>query len=122
MVSVPELLGMLLGTSLYLVQIDRIIRVTHSPEAFVNIVLIRQRKFDLPPIHDCTPYQIQAMAARLKTGHREPQMPKEDLLTTGKEIWYVAPIRPVIQMKVPEMVYPIQTQSHDCHQERPLAT
>ena len=62
------------------------------------------------------------MAARLKTGHREPQMPKEALLTTGNEMWYVAPIRPVIQMKVPEMVYPIQTQSHDCHQERPLAT
>ncbi|KAL8783503.1 MAG: hypothetical protein Q9195_009373 [Heterodermia aff. obscurata] len=39
------------------------------------------------------------MAARLKTGHNEPQMPKDALLTTGKEIWYVAPIRPVMQMK-----------------------
>lgn len=34
-------------------------------------------------------------------------------------MWYVAPIRPVMQMKVPEMKYPIQTQSHDCHHDRP---
>jgi len=65
---------------------------------------------------------MQAIAARLKTGHSEPQMPKEALLTTGKLMWYVAPIRPVMQMKVPEMVYPIHTQSQDCHQERPFAT
>jgi len=58
---------------------------------------------NIPPIHDWTPYQIQAMAARLNTGHREPQMPNEALATTGKEIWYVAPIRPVMQMKVPEI-------------------
>jgi hypothetical protein len=41
----------------------------------------------LPPIQACTPYQMHAMAARLKTGHSEPQMPKEALETTGKEIW-----------------------------------
>jgi hypothetical protein len=33
----------------------------------------------------------------------------------------VAPIRPVKQMKQAAMEYPIHTQSHDCHQERPLA-
>ena len=60
------------------------------------------------------------MAALLKTGHNEPQIPKEARLTTGKLMWYVAPIRPVMQMKVADIVYPIQTQSHDCHQERPL--
>lgn len=49
---------------------DRIIRYTHSP-----------------PMYDCTPYQMQAMAARLKMGHRLPQMPKEARLTTGKPMW-----------------------------------
>ena len=73
----------------------------------------------IPPIHDCTPYHMQAIAALLKTGQSEPQMPKDDRMTTGKLIWYVAPIRPVMQMKVPEMKYPIQTQSHDCHQDSP---
>ena len=82
LVFVPELVGMEFGKSSYLVQIDLSIRVTHCP-----------------PIHDCTPYQMQAIAARLKTGHSEPQMPKEALLTTGKLMWYVAPIRPVKQMK-----------------------
>jgi hypothetical protein len=33
----------------------------------------------------------------------------------------VAPIRPVKQMKQAAIEYPIHTQSHDCHQERPLA-
>lgn len=27
------------------------------------------------------------MAARLKTGHRLPQMPNEERLTTGKPMW-----------------------------------
>ncbi len=58
---------------------------------------------DLPPIHDWTPYQMQAMAALLNTGHKDPQIPKEALLTTGNEILYVAPIRPVIQINVPEI-------------------
>jgi hypothetical protein len=31
-------------------------------------------------------YQIQAIAALLKTGQSEPQMPNEDRATTGKEI------------------------------------
>jgi hypothetical protein len=66
-------------------------------------------------------YQIQAIAALLKTGHSEPQMPKEDRATTGKEIWYVAPIRPVKQMKTAAIEYPIHTQSHDCHQDKPPA-
>lgn len=38
---------------------------------------------------------------------------------TGKEMWYVAPIRPVRTMKQPAIEYPIQTQSHDCHHEIP---
>lgn len=33
----------------------------------------------------------------------------------------MAPMRPVMQMKQPAMEYPIHTQSHDCHQERPFA-
>lgn len=44
-----------------------------------DIVLV-----DLPPIHDCTPYQMQAMAARLNTGHRDPHMPNDARQTTGK--------------------------------------
>jgi len=31
-------------------------------------------------------------------------------------------MRPVAQMKVPAMVYPIQTQSQACHQEMPATT
>jgi hypothetical protein len=64
---------------------------------------------------------MHAIAARLKTGQSDPQMPKEALATTGNEIWYVAPIRPVMQMKQAAIVYPIHTQSHDCHQDRPPA-
>jgi hypothetical protein len=30
---------------------------------------------------------MEAIAALLKTGHSEPQVPKEALATTGKEIW-----------------------------------
>ena len=60
---------------------------------------------------------MQAMAARLKTGHRDPQIPNEARATTGNEIWYIAPMRPVKQMKVAEIVYPTQTQSQHCHQE-----
>lgn len=58
----------------------------------------------IPPIHDCTPYHIQAIAARLNTGQSEPQMPNDARVTTGKLMWYVAPIRPVMQMNVPDMV------------------
>jgi hypothetical protein len=73
-------------------------------------------------MYDCTPYQMQAvcrrvshnsavfgvveglpMAARLKTGHRDPHIPNEDLLMTGKPMWYVAPMRPVMQIKQPAM-------------------
>lgn len=32
---------------------------------------------------------------------------------------HIAPIRPVIQMKHPAIVYPTQTHIHDCHQVRP---
>ena len=46
-------------------------------------------------------------------------MPKDDLPTTGKAMWYFAPILPVRTMKPPAMAYPIHTQSHDCHQARP---
>ena len=48
---------------------DLIINVTHSP-----------------PIQACTPYQTHAIAARLKTGHKEPQMPNDARDMTGKEI------------------------------------
>lgn len=65
-VSVPEFL-MVFGMSLYDVQMLRSISLTQ-----------------VPPIHPCTPYQIQAITARLNTGQSEPQMPKEDLATTGK--------------------------------------
>ena len=64
---------------------------------------------DLKNIRDFTPLNrrwtehTHAIAARLKTGHREPQMPKEALHATGKLMWYVAPMRPEIQMKVPEI-------------------
>ncbi len=37
----------------------------------------------------------QAMTDLFSTGHREPQIPNDALLTTGKLIWYVAPILPV---------------------------
>ena len=40
-----------------------------------------------PPIQACTPYQTQAMAARLKTGQSPPQIPKLDRTTTGNEMW-----------------------------------
>lgn len=44
------------------------------------------KKTHCPPIHDCTPYQMQAMTERLRTGHKDPQMPNDDLLMTGKPI------------------------------------
>lgn len=72
-----------------------------------------------PPIQLCTPYHTQAMTERFKTGQRDPQIPKDALPTTGKAMWYFAPILPVRTMKPPAMAYPIHTQSHDCHQARP---
>lgn len=62
------------------------------------------------------------MPALLKTGHKLPQIPKLERATTGKPMWYVAPMRPVRQMKNPAMAYPIQTQSHACHHESPATT
>jgi len=62
---------------------------------------------------------MHAMADRLSTGQREPQMPKELLETTGKLMWYVAPIRPVRQIKHPAIEYPTQTQSQACHHAKP---
>lgn len=59
------------------------------------------------------------MTERFKTGHRDPQMPNDALPTTGKAMWYFAPILPVKTMKPPAIAYPIQTQIHDCHQARP---
>lgn len=56
-------------TSRQLFQIERIIRYTQ-----------------VPPIQACTPYQMQAIAARLKTGQSAPQIPKDDRLTTGNEM------------------------------------
>lgn len=65
---------------------------------------------------------MHAMAALLKTGHKLPQIPNDDLFTTGKPMWYVAPIRPVAHTKHAAMAYPIHTQSHDCHHESPAET
>jgi hypothetical protein len=50
-------------------------------------ILRIMRYTQVPPIQDCTPYHIQAIAARLKTGHRAPQIPNEARFTTGKEMW-----------------------------------
>src|ERR1700761_6828944 len=68
-VLVPELSGMEFGRVCQLDQIDRIMSLTQ-----------------VPPIQAWTPYQMQAMAARLKTGHNEPQIPKDERATTGKPI------------------------------------
>ena len=70
-------------------------------------------------MYACTPYQITAMAALLKTGQKEPQTPNDARAATGNEIWYTAPMRPVRQTKQAARKYPTQTQSHDCHQDRP---
>lgn len=40
----------------------------------------------LPPMYPCTPYQMTAMTTRFSTGQKEPQMPKLDRATTGKEM------------------------------------
>ena len=64
------------------------------------------RYTQVPPIQAWTPYQMQAIAARLKTGHSEPQMPNEARPTTGKEMWYLAPMRPVKQTKQAAIEYP----------------
>ena len=91
-----------------------------APQLSLTIAQIMRRTHS-PPIQAWTPYQIQAIAARLNTGQRAPQIPKLARLTTGKEMWYVAPILPVRQTKEAAMVYPSQTQIHDSHQERPTA-
>jgi hypothetical protein len=49
-------------------------------------------------------------------------MPKDALLTTGKLMWYVAPMRPVEQTNAAAIKYPIQTQIHDCHHDMPSTT
>lgn len=96
--------------------------VTHSPRKSITlyrqVVVMRSARY-VPPIQACTPYHMQAIAALLNTGHREPHTPKEALLTTGKLMWYVAPMRPVKQMKTAAIRYPNHTQSHDCHHDRP---
>jgi hypothetical protein len=59
------------------------------------------------------------MAARLKTGHKLPQMPNDALPTTGKPMWYMAPIRPEATTKHAAKKYPIQTHIQACHQDSP---
>jgi len=66
LVLVPEEAGMLLGSVLKLLQTLRIMRYTQ-----------------VPPIQDCTPYQMHAMAARLKMGQSDPHTPNEARDTTG---------------------------------------
>jgi hypothetical protein len=104
LVFVPEL-GMPLWRLVNDGQIASIMSLTHSP-----------------PIQAWTPYQIQAMAALLKTGQRAPQIPKLERDTTGNEMWYVAPIRPVMHTKQAAIAYPSQTQIHDCHHDSPWET
>jgi hypothetical protein len=55
LVFVPELAAMEFGRSSNFAHMLRIIKYTQ-----------------VPPIHDCTPYHIHAMAARLNTGHKLP--------------------------------------------------
>jgi hypothetical protein len=85
-VVVPEL-GMPLGILSNEGQMALIMRRTHSP-----------------PIQAWTPYQIHAIAALLKTGHKAPQVPKLARVTTGNEMWYVAPILPVKTIKQAAML------------------
>ena len=67
-------------------------------------------KTHVPPMLDCTPYQIlqcnewnavrtrhnthHAIAALLNTHHKLPNIPKLARFTTGKVIWNIAPGRP----------------------------
>jgi hypothetical protein len=60
------------------------------------------------------------MTPRLKTGHKDPQIPKDARLMTGKEMWYTAPIRPEATMKQAVIEYPAHTQSQVSHQESPV--
>jgi hypothetical protein len=83
-------------------------RVLTSRQEFHIARIIKYTQ--LPPIQACTPYHMQAIAARLKTGHKAPQTPKEARLTTGNDMWYVAPIRPVRQTKHAAMEYPSYTR------------
>lgn len=62
------------------------------------------------------------MAARLKTGHKAPQIPNDARLATGNPTWYTAPILPVRQMKHAAIAYPAQTHNHDCHHDKPAVT
>lgn len=59
------------------------------------------------------------MAARLRTGQKDPQTPKDALVPTGKDTWYTAPILAERQTKTAARKYPNQTQIHDCHHARP---
>lgn len=76
----------------------------------------------VPPIQDCTPYQMHAMTARLMTGHKDPQTPNEALEETGKLRWYFAPILPVRQTKQPAIAYPSHVHIQDSYHERPPCT
>jgi hypothetical protein len=56
-------------------------------------MLLNKTNTQLPPILAWTPYQIQAIAPRLKVHHRLPQIPKLVRATTGKVTWKIAPTR-----------------------------
>jgi hypothetical protein len=57
--------------------------MSSKPAQMLRIIKYTQ----VPPIQDCTPYHTHAIAARLNTGHREPQMPNEERATTGNPMW-----------------------------------
>lgn len=71
------------------------------------------------PSTDQFTYQMHAITALFRTGHKLPQIPKLERHTTGNAMWYLAAIRPVRQTKKAAIVYPIQTVSQDCHQDMP---
>jgi hypothetical protein len=66
--------------------------------------------------HDVT---YHAVAPLLKTHHKLPQIPKEVRATTGNVTWKVAPGRALATMNNATIPYPVQTQNHACHHERP---
>lgn len=76
-------------------------------------------KTQVPPMLDCTPYHIHAIAPRLKTHHKLPKMPKLVRLTTGNVIWNTAPGRAFKTRKGVTRLYPSHTQIHACHHDMP---
>ena len=62
-----------------------------------------------------------AIAARLKTHHKLPHIPKLARATTGKVIWKTAPGRAFRIRNADAIPNPSQTHNQACHQERPAS-